>query len=118
VRIKLDENLPIGLVPALTELGHAVDTVREEGLTGQDDAAVWSAAQKDRRFFVTQDLDFADARRYAPGTHTGILVLRLHEGDIHALSERVLTLFTTEPVETWAGCLVVATDRKVRVRSS
>jgi hypothetical protein len=72
VRIKLDENLPAGLVPLLAALGHEVDTVPAEGIGGEDDGVVWRAAQADGRFLVTQDLDFSDARKYAPGTHTTV----------------------------------------------
>lgn len=71
--IKLDENLPERLVGALTGLGHDVDTVRAEHLSGRDDGDVWSAAQAAGRFLITQDLDFSDVRRYAPGTHLGLL---------------------------------------------
>jgi len=34
------------------------------------------------------------------------------------LLERVSILFATETVEAWRGCLVVATDSKVRVKRS
>jgi predicted nuclease of predicted toxin-antitoxin system len=50
VNIKLDENLPIRLVPFLSDLGHNVDTVPQEGLTGLDDSTVWHAAQQSGRF--------------------------------------------------------------------
>lgn len=67
MRIKLDENLPTGLVPLLTALGHEVDTVPAEGIGGAEDDVVWRAAQADGRFLITQDLDFSDARMYASG---------------------------------------------------
>jgi hypothetical protein len=38
MRIKLDENLPTGLVPLLAALGHDVHSVRDEALSGQADA--------------------------------------------------------------------------------
>jgi predicted nuclease of predicted toxin-antitoxin system len=59
VRIKLDENLPERLVPFLGGLGHDVDTVVAEHIAGQDDPVVWVAAQAERRFLITQDLDFS-----------------------------------------------------------
>jgi predicted nuclease of predicted toxin-antitoxin system len=116
VKIKLDENLPERLVPALSAFGHDIDTVRGERLNGQTDPSVWSATQAARRFFITQDLDFSDIRRYTPGTHAGLLLLRLARPGRDALFERVLTVFQTENVGDWTGCLVVVTDRKVRVR--
>ena len=73
MKIKLDENLPTGLVHLLASLEHDVDTVQDEGMAGQDDTVVWRAAQDAGRFFITQDLDFSDARAFAPGTHHGIL---------------------------------------------
>jgi predicted nuclease of predicted toxin-antitoxin system len=79
MRIKLDENLPYGLVVELSALGHGVDTVPQEGLTGQADDAVWSAAQLSQRFLITQDLDFSDIRKFTPGTHHGLLLVRLQQ---------------------------------------
>lgn len=116
MNIKLDENLPERLVTVLSAFGHDVDTVRSEQLAGCDDAAVWSTAQSAGRFLITQDLDFSDLRRYTPGTHAGLLLLRLAKPGRDALLERVSMLFATEPVDEWRRCLVVATDRKVRVK--
>jgi len=81
------------------------------------DPAVWKAAQTIDRFLITQDLDFSDIRRYAPGTHHGLLLVRLRVPGRRALTERVRALFTQERVEDWKGCLVVATDVKLRIRT-
>ena len=116
MKFKLDENLPDRLVAVLTGLGHDADTVRAEELTGRADADVWSAAQAVQRFLITQDLDFSDVRRYTPGTHAGLLLVRLSRPGRNALFERVLTVFQTERVEEWTGCLVVATEQKIRIR--
>jgi len=82
-----------------------------------NDPAVWKAAQTTDRFLITQDLDFSDIRRYAPGTHHGLLLVRLRVPGRRALTERVRALFTQERVEDWKGCLVVATDVKLRIRT-
>lgn len=55
MKIKLDENLPESLVQELTKLGHETDNVRLENIQGLAAAAVWQAAQKSGRFFITQD---------------------------------------------------------------
>ena len=116
MRIKLDENLPVRLVSELAELGHDVDTVRAEHLRGRPDREVWEAAQSDGRFLITQDLDFSDMRQDTPGTHEGLLLVRLTHPGRNALVARVVLLFATENVDLWKGCLVVTTDSKVRVR--
>lgn len=117
MRIKLDENLPLRLVRMLASLGHETDTVPQEGLVGQDDAHVWLAAQAAGRFFITQDLDFSDVRRFVPGTHHGLLLVRLRDPGRNALVRRVRSLFQTENVEAWKQCFVVATEHKIRVRA-
>lgn len=116
MRIKLDENIPASLVADLTAFGHDVDTVKDEGLTGRPDLEIFGAAQLAKRLLITQDLDFSDVRRFAPGTHEGVVLLRLPAPGRVALRARVRGLFGSEDVATWAGCFVVATDRKVRVR--
>jgi predicted nuclease of predicted toxin-antitoxin system len=114
--MKLDENLPHQLVQLLTDLGHDVDTVPDEHIAGQNDDVAWAAAQSAGRFLVTQDLDFSDARKYIPGTHHGLLLVRLPQPGRSALVERISTLVRTEAVEAWTGCIVSATLTKVRVK--
>jgi hypothetical protein len=48
--------------------------------------------------------------------HSGLLLVRLRVPSRTALFDRVHLLLQTEDVSTWRGCLVVATDRKLRVR--
>jgi predicted nuclease of predicted toxin-antitoxin system len=116
MRIKLDENLPAVLVDDLAALGHDVDTALSEGLGGHEDAEVWAGAQAAGRMLLTQDLDFSDVRVFAPGTHPGLVLVRIKEPGLLALKSRVMAVFRTEQVEDWAGCFVVITDRKLRVR--
>ena len=115
MRIKLDENLPVRLAAVLQSLDHDVHTITDENLSGRSDPEVWDAAQQERRFLITQDLDFSDVRRFAPGTHYGILLVRLHSPDRESLISRVAEVFQREEVSRWTGCFVVATERKVRV---
>jgi predicted nuclease of predicted toxin-antitoxin system len=116
VKIKLDENLPARLARALEKLGHDTDTIPEERLAGRNDLQVWAAAQEAERFLITQDLDFSDTRRFTPGTHHGMLLVRLRDPGRNALLKRVHGLFQTEDVENWKRGFVVVTDRKLRVR--
>lgn len=116
MKIKLDENLPVSLADLLADFGHDVHTTQSEGLTGCDDDTVWQAAQDEDRFLITQDLDFSDLRRFVPGRHAGILILRLREPGKLALLGQVEALFTSEDVEGWKSCFVIATEHKTRVR--
>jgi predicted nuclease of predicted toxin-antitoxin system len=116
MKIKLDENLPSRLVSRLAQLGHDIHTARAEGVSGARDLEICKAAQREGCFLITQDLDFSDIRRFVPGAHCGVLLVRLREPSRQALVERIAGLFRNEDVQTWERCFVVATDRKVRVR--
>jgi len=116
MKIKLDENLPLRLSTLLNNLGHDVHTAHGEQLNGHPDLEIWEAAQRESRFLITQDLDFSDPRHFTPGTHHGVLLVRLHSPSRRGLIERIDKLFRQEEVNEWAGCFVVATERKVRVR--
>ena len=116
MKIKLDENLPLALVEELGSFGHDVDTVDGEGLAGEPDESVWLAAQQTGRFLITQDLDFSDIRKFAPGSHYGVLLIRLAAPGRRVLFERVRMLFEGEDVGSWKRCFVVAGERKLRIR--
>lgn len=116
MRIKFDENLPAEAALTLRARRHDVHTVDEERLLGRPDIEIWQAAQREQRFLITQDLDFSDARRFVPGEHHGILLLRLRSPSRSLLSRRIEELFAVEDAESWSGCFVVATERKTRVR--
>lgn len=114
MKIKLDENLPARLVSILQRHGHDVDTMPEEQLNGRPDAEIWQAVSAEGRFLITQDLDFSDTRQFAPGTHAGLLLVRLREPGAHALMEAIDAI--AAEIADWAGCFVVLTENKIRIK--
>jgi predicted nuclease of predicted toxin-antitoxin system len=115
-QMKVDECLPEECAELLTRKGHDVATARQEGLQGARDAEIWDAAQSEKRFLVTTDLDFSDLRRYRAGKHAGVLLLRLHkEGKTRVLAY-LQWLLAQYDISKWESCLVVATDHKIRIR--
>ena len=115
MKFKLDENIPARAALFLRSLGHDVETVLEEGLGGKCDATIWEAAQSEGRFLITQDLDFSDMRRFAPGSHQGILLIRLEDRDQPRIARFLEIWLTLEPGEGWGGAFLVASSRKIRV---
>lgn len=63
MKIKLDENLHIGLAEVFTAGDYDVETVADEGLLGADDATVSRAAAVEERLIITLDRGFGDLRR-------------------------------------------------------
>lgn len=116
MKIKLDENMPVRISAALNAMGHDVETVYSEGLSGAKDDVVWAASQGEQRLLITQDLDFSDSRRFQLGLHHGIVLVRLRTPGREVLFQRIVELFKTEDFEKWAGCFVVVTDHKIRLQ--
>jgi hypothetical protein len=115
VKIKLDENMPDRLVSILTELAHDVDTVRGEQLTGRADSDVWSAAQAAERFLITQDLDFRMFAAIQPAL-TRPSSCAPDATRPQRLVRARIDIVPDGETEEWTGCLVVATEQKIRIR--
>jgi len=116
MRIKIDECLPGEIVELLTEIGHTAETVKDEGLSGSPDYIIWGIAQAENLFLITTDLDFSDIRRYTPGTHRGILLLRLSVEGKNYMISYFKQLIANFDFNEWIGCVVVAKDHKVRIK--
>jgi predicted nuclease of predicted toxin-antitoxin system len=116
VRLKLDENLPYDLATALGRRGHDVHTVAEEHLTGESDPVVVAAATDEGRMLLTLDRGIGDLRRYPPGSHAGVLVLRPVAQDPDSILTLIGRLLRTHPLDELRGCGVVVEPQKVRIR--
>jgi predicted nuclease of predicted toxin-antitoxin system len=116
MRILLDENLPADLTGILRALGHDVEHVYSKALSGRPDPDVRALAEREQRMLITQDIRFADARRFTPGAHAGFVLVRLKQEGLRAILSKLESVFRTEDVESWRGCFVVIGEEKVRVR--
>jgi predicted nuclease of predicted toxin-antitoxin system len=116
VKLKLDENLPVRAIAPLRALGHDVDTVNDEGLAGAGDPEVLRAATGVGRLIITMDRGFGDIRSYPPGTHCGVLVVRVDEQAAPAVAGVVELIARTVDLDDLAGCVAVFRDGGLRVR--
>ena len=114
--LKLDENLAQSHVDFLNGASYSAEWVMDEGLSGAEDAVVWHQAVAEGRFFITLDLDFADVRRFPPGSHPGILLLRPRNRSRDAVLEILQRVVREQPLDTLAGCFVVADINHTRIR--
>ena len=116
MRAKLDENAPLSVLGPLSEAGVDVDTVAGEGLVGADDPAVLAVASGEGRVVVTMDRGFGDVRGYPPGSHGGIVVLRMDQQTPRRVAEAVTQLVATVELAALEGCVSVWRDGELRVR--
>jgi predicted nuclease of predicted toxin-antitoxin system len=116
VKVKLDENLPAGSTPIFARTGHDVDTVEDEGLAGRDDPTVARTATEVGRLIVTLDRGFGDVHRYPPGSHAGILVLRVDDQSAASVRAALTDLIEATDLDSLAGCVAVFRSGNLRVR--
>jgi len=67
VRLIVDQQLPPVLAGWFCEQGHDAVHVRELGLTGAADAAIWTEAARDDSVVVSRDEDFVNLLRNRGG---------------------------------------------------
>jgi predicted nuclease of predicted toxin-antitoxin system len=116
MKLKLDENLSRHLKPILGSLGHDVTTAAEQGLLSQPDAAVATAARSQGRLLLTLDVEFADLRKYPPGSHPGVILFRPGTVGLRAVNHYVETFVRQTDLMLLARCVAVVGPDRVRVR--
>jgi predicted nuclease of predicted toxin-antitoxin system len=100
----------------LAGAGHDVDTVGEEGLSGAPDPEVVAAAAAAGRVLVSLDVGLGDIRAYPPGSHAGIVVLRLTDQSAPAVGKAVSDLAALTNADSLAGAVSVLQRGLLRIR--
>jgi predicted nuclease of predicted toxin-antitoxin system len=117
MRFLLDADMSRSSAAVLRGLGHDVTDVRDVGLGSASDDEIFRYAQTEQRIIITADLDFADVRMYPPGTHAGIIAVRLPDHFKTAAINRVLetAIPQLERTEISQTLVIIETD-SIRIR--
>ena len=116
MRIKLDENLSRHLKGPLERHGHDVATTAEEGLLGRMDVELGAVATDERRMLFTLDVEFADLRKYPPGSHAGVILFRPRTMGPLAVNDFILRFVEETDLAQLSECVVVVDPDRLRVR--
>jgi predicted nuclease of predicted toxin-antitoxin system len=116
-RFLVDEDMPRSTAGALRGAGWAAEDVRDLGLRGHDDRAVFAHAQSESAILVTADKGFTNILRYPLGTHAGIVVLRLPTAlPTRRVNDELLRALADLEGQDLAGVLVVVEPGRKRIR--
>lgn len=118
MKIKLDENITAAAAALLSRHGHAVDTVPAEHLTGASDTTLIEACANDGRMLMTFDVVFGDMRAYPPGSHPGIVVLRIADQRPASTLDVLRRFLANHALDDLVGAVAVVSDDRVRIRRS
>jgi predicted nuclease of predicted toxin-antitoxin system len=116
MKIKLDENISRHLKPHLQQAGHDVFTAADEGLRGESDVAVGAAAKAEGMMLFTLDLEFADLRKFPPGTHPGIILFRPESMGPLTTNRFIVNFVKETDITALSGCTVIVDLTRVRIR--
>jgi|SRR5213593_2723908 len=117
MKLKLDENLSRHLKPALIAMGHDVLTAADEDLLSRPDTEIARAATREGRMLLTLDVEFADLRKYPPGSHPGIILFRPASLSPLSVNKFIGDFIQFTDLGKLAGCVAVVDPVNVRVRS-
>jgi predicted nuclease of predicted toxin-antitoxin system len=116
MKIKLDENISRHLKPILILGGYEVLTVDDEGLRGKTDVEVGAAAKAEEMMLFTLDLEFADLRKYPPGSHPGMVLFRPTSMGPLAVNSFITEFVSQTNLALLSRCVVVVDPTRLRVR--
>jgi len=77
MRFLLDADIPRSSAQVLRKSRHEVLDVRDINLGDATDEEIIKYAKENNLILVTRDIEFANILRYPPGSHVGIILLRL-----------------------------------------
>jgi predicted nuclease of predicted toxin-antitoxin system len=116
IRLLADENIPPAVVEFFRERGFDVKDVNEGGFAGASDDEIMLLACREERVLLTFDKHFANILTYPPGSHYGIIRIRIHppliEDIIHAFDQ----LMKGFDLNTINGSLIVLEREGFRLR--
>ena len=108
-RFLLDENVPRTIFKLLRQKGFYTEYVPQ----GVDDRTVVEIAREKNLILITRDSDFADELRYPPGSHPGIIVLRIHPSLPRVIAERLI--FVLENVKELSERITIVYNDRVEI---
>ncbi len=116
MHIKVDEDLPKAVITLLRNEGYDVLGVYEQGMSGWKDPALWEAIQREKRFLITADKGFADIRKYPPGSHGGVMLLRPDQDGIRPMLELLEKVLNRYGLDALSATVTVVTPNSIRIR--
>lgn len=77
---------------------------------------MFASAQDAGRLLVTLDRGFGDIRRYEPGTHAGIVVLRLPDESAAAVVRVLRRVMVQHDLADLSGTIAIVEPARLRIR--
>jgi predicted nuclease of predicted toxin-antitoxin system len=118
LRILLDQNVPRSVCVFIrhNRPDWVVRQVADVDLWGAPDSTILDWARSDSSIVITFDEDFADARMYPVGSHSGVIRLRVWPTTIEKTEAALARVFLEVRDEDLPASLVIVDETRIRVR--
>lgn len=111
-----DANVFVPMISGLRQMGHDVLDLKEQGLENLPDPEVFHLAQTNKRILITMDKDFSSILNYPPGSHEGIIIVRLYRLKVQVATRIFLDAIKALKPDNIRGNLVIIDRYKTRIR--
>jgi predicted nuclease of predicted toxin-antitoxin system len=116
IRFLVDEDMPRSTAKALRNGGFECLDVRDIGLRGAEDDAIYRRAQDEDLVLITADLGFSNSLRYRLGTHKGIIIARFpNEVPTSELNDILINAIKNVSEDLPGNLTIIEPDR-IRIR--
>jgi predicted nuclease of predicted toxin-antitoxin system len=113
----VDEDMPRSTAVVLRQAGYAAADVRDVGLRGHGDDEIFAQAQARGAVLVTGDKGFTNVLSFPPGTHAGLIVVRVpNELPTPEVNRQVLRALAELEGEDVRGLLIIVEVGRTRIR--
>lgn len=112
----LDENVPPAIGVFLQNLDFDVVHAKDSGMLGASDNQIMDLARQEERTLITFDKHFADLVLYPPGTHWGVIRIRIHPPLLSDVIQALQQFLKQFDLSTIQGTLIVLENNGFRIR--
>ena len=113
--VKLDENLSRAHVDLLRQAGYDADRVHEKGSQGLP-MSKYGTAPVSSTGCSLRWISIFRCRRYEPGTHPGIPLIRARSRGASAVAKVLARVIAERSLDDLSGCFAVADESFTRIR--
>lgn len=112
----LDENISPHTAFYLEKLGHKAIHLGDVNLKGATDEKVIEYAKKNTLILITIDRDFGNILDYPPGSHAGIIRLKLRYMPSKIVNSVLKSFLEEMKPEDLSGNLIIVEEKRYRLR--
>ena len=114
-RFLADECIHTDIISALRQEGFEVSTVKQAGLSGADDDAVFNFALEKSLILITFDRGFGDIFRYHISKGPGIIIVLINRMTREEIVPIIINFILFSKDRDFSGKLVLVGKSKIRI---